>query len=469
MFKKSLIALALTTASAGALAAADITATTETEISIEGSASLAAITAANVTVDLGAEYTVGDIITFTFSGGDVDTSTAPANYTTNAANPGSVTVGLLNTSDDTLTYRVTEIVAGATTIGETVVLAGLEFDRDAVVAAGTVTVTYAAETDSGVSIDSGTTSSADLFTATNQFSLDRSADADFDATIDVEEQRMQFDDGTVVDLFEVTLESDTALTFPVALVDTTVDLTVNGNFNYLDSDADTAGVQLAANSSIALTGAATGDGAGTIAADGMSVSWTGLTMVSPDTFTVTITSDGAAADNMSDDVIPTQGFTADITIDYDDFGDAEGGGGTQAAGSFEAANGLDIGEWDLNGSVVEVPYLPLGPNTQAFLRHTNDGSQTGDITLRYMVEGEHTSYQDGGTLVSQAAPGLTNLLTSIEAALLADGFDRAASGFKVALEITTNVPADDVKVTVGAKFTNQVDTDRLSIGVIGSN
>ena len=469
MFKKSLIALALTTVSAGALAAADITATVETEISIEGSASLAAITAADVTVDLGAEYTVGDILTFTFSGGDVDTATAPANYTTNAANPGSVTIGLLNTSANTLTYRVTEIVAGATTIGETVVLTGLEFDRDAVVDAGTVAVTYAAETDSGVAIDSGSTSSADLFTATSQFSLDRSADDDFDATIDVEQQRLQFDDGDVIDAIDITIESDTGLTFPVAILDTTVDLTINGNFNYLDDDADTAGVQLPGAASITLAGAATGNGAGTIAADGLSVSWTGLTIAAlTDTLTVTIDSEGAVAAT-ADAVIPTQSFTADITVDYDDFGDVEAGGGTQGAGSVDAASGLDVGEWDLNGSVVEVPYMPMGPNTQPFLRHTNDGSQTGDITLRYMVEGEHTSYQDGGTLVSQAAPGVTNLLTEIEAALLADGYDRAVEGFKVALEITTNVPADDVKVTTGAKFINQENTDRLSIGIIGSN
>jgi hypothetical protein len=469
MFKKSLIALALTTASVGAFAAADITGTVETEFSLEGSASLAAVTAADLDVDLGAEYSVGDILTFTFSGGDVDTSTAPANYTTNGANAGSVTVGLLNTSADTLTYRVTEVVAGGTTIGETILLTGIEFDRDAVAAAGAVTVTYAAETDSGVSIDSGSTSSTDLFTVTSQFTLDRATDDDFDATIDVEEQRLQFDDNDVIDVVDITIESDTALTFAVDILDTTVDLTLNGNFNYLDDDADTAGVQLPGAASINLTGAATGNGAGTIAADGMSVSWTGLTIAAvTDTLTVTIDSEGAVA-AYADEVIPVQSFTADITVDYDDFGDAEGGGGTQAAGSVDAASELAVGMWDLNGSVVEVPYMPMGPITQPFLRHTNDGSQTGDITLRYMVEGEHTSYQDGGTLVSQAAPGVTNLLSEINAALVADGFDASASGFKVALEITTNVPADDVKVTAGAKFTNQENTDRLSIGVIGSN
>ena len=133
-----------------------------------------------------------------------------------------------------------------------------------------------------------------------------------------------------------------------------------------------------------------------------------------------------------------------------------------------AASGSALGEWELNGSVVEVPFLPFGPVTQPILRHTNVGAQTGDITLRYMVEGEHTSFQDGGTLVSQATPGVRNLLSEVTAALLADGYDATMSGFKVALEITTNVPADDVKVTAAAKFTTS-DSDRLSIGVISSN
>jgi len=461
MFKKSLVALALITASGGAFAAADITGTAETEISIEGSASLDAVTAADIDVELGAEYTVGDILTFTFSGGDVDTDTAPANYVTNAANAGSVTIGLLNTAENVLTYRVTEIVAGATTIGETILLADIEFDRDAVVADGGVTVTYAAKTAADDAIDSGDNSEADLFSTTAQFVTE--VTTAFDATIDVEESRLQFDDNDVVDTLVIDIDTDAALTFAVAAADVLVDVVVTGDFSYLDTDPGTDGIQLHANASVELTGSVSADGSAALTAT--TATWEDIDVTAADTLTITVDATGAVA-NKSTNVIPEQTFSVDLDINYDDFGDVEGGGGTQGSDT-ESVND-DAGEWDLNGSVVEIPFMPFGPVTQPIIYHTNNGAQTGDVTMRYMVQGDHTSYQSTGILVSQAEPGVRNLLSEVTAALLAEGYDATTTGFKVALELTTNVPANDVKVTAAAKFTTS-DSDRLSIGVMSSN
>jgi hypothetical protein len=454
MFKKSLVALALVTASTGAFAAADIKTGSEAnaiDFSIEGSASKAEILAGDVEVVLGAEYSIGDILTFTFVGGDLDVATAPSTFTTSTGN-AAVTIGLLSSTTGSLTYRITEIdtTGGVTTVAEEIVLTGLEFDRDSVVAGSSVVVTYAAETSTGVTIDaSATTSSATIITASNQFSIAASP-TEFDAVVDVEAQRLTFEAAATADAASFTTVNDGALTYPATAV--TMDIVLNGNFSFLDEDANTAGIQI--------TG-------GTIVPAPTTITDTEITWdaVAVGAHAITI----ETANKPAGTVIPTQDYTFDVVADYTDHGTAEVAGTAAAAGMTTVASGSDLGEWVLNGSVVEVPYLPMGPNTQPFLRHTNDGSQTGDITLRYMVEGVHTAYTDSVTLVEQAAPGVRNLLSEIEAALLADGYDRSAAGFKVALEITSNVPADDVKVTVGAKFSNQENTDRLSIGVIESN
>ena len=124
-----------------------------------------------------------------------------------------------------------------------------------------------------------------------------------------------------------------------------------------------------------------------------------------------------------------------------------------------------VGEWTLNGSVVEVPYIPFGENTQPIIRHTNTGSQTGDISVRYMVEEGNGLMQDNnwkplGVLVEDAKPGVRNLLTVVRDALEAE---LGQNKFKVALEITTNVPGDDVTVFAAAKV-NAEGQDRLTIG-----
>lgn len=448
MFKKSLVALALVTASTGAFAAADIKTASEAaaiEFSIEGSASKSEVLAGDVTVVLGAEYSIGDILTFTFVGGDVDTDTALSTYTTSTG-AAAVTIGLLNSSSSSLTYRVTEIdtVLAVTTIDEEIVLAGLEFDRDSVVASGKVVVTYAAETSTAVSIDSGTKSSATIIEATNQFTLDTVVK--LNAVIDVEAQRLTFTGAAETDTGSVTTLSDGALTYPATAI--TFDHVLTGDFTFLDTDLDTAGIQLA----------------------------TSVTPV-PDTVTATTMTfediaTGASpividTDEVDDTVIPTQGFTLSVTAKYTDHGTAEAAG-TATDDATSVVNGaLALGEWTLNGSVVNVPYLPFGPATQPIIRHTNIGSQTGDISLRYMVEGVDTAFVDAGVIVTQATPGVRNLLSIVSDALKADGYDASVAGFKVALEVTSNVPANDVTVFAAAKVTSS-DSDRLTVGAFSN-
>lgn len=455
MFKKSLVALALITASTGAFAAADLKTGSEAnaiDFSIQGSASKAEILAGDVEVILGAEYSIGDILTFNFIGGELDEATAPSTVTTGTG-AAAVTIGLLSSTDSSLTYRVTEIdtTLAVTTVGEVVILSGLEFDRDSVVAGKKVIATYAAETSTGITIDAGVKSIATIIEASNQYSLDRvtGPDADFDAIIDVEANRLTFTAAATADDADVTVVDEVGtLTYPATAP--TFDLTVYGDFAFLDEDKDTAVMDVTS-----VTPAPT------------SITATMMVFENIGAGTYNVDIDTAVVNAVEDTIIPEIDFTADVDVAYTDHGTAEIAGTAAAAGTAVVAAGADIGEWVLNGSVIDVPYIPFGPNTQPIIRHTNIGAQTGDVSMRYMVEGEHTAYQSSGIIVTQATPGVRNLLSLVTDALAADGYDASVSGFKVALEITTNVPAADVTVYAAAKVTTS-DSDRLTIGAFSN-
>ena len=153
-------------------------------------------------------------------------------------------------------------------------------------------------------------------------------------------------------------------------------------------------------------------------------------------------------------VIAEQSFTFASTVADD----------STTAVDMVATTATGAGSWTLNGSVIEVPYLPFGPNTQPILRHTNTGSVTGDVTVRYMVEGVHTEgWESLDLTIADVTPGVRNILDDVTDALKAKGYDREAGGFKVALEIVTNVPDGKAWVYAAARV-DAANQDRLTVG-----
>jgi hypothetical protein len=126
-----------------------------------------------------------------------------------------------------------------------------------------------------------------------------------------------------------------------------------------------------------------------------------------------------------------------------------------------------IGEWTLNGSVVTIPYMPFGPNTKAILRHTSTSTQVGDITVRYILEDLDPANGDNwvsvGEVETDVANGVLNITSQVMDAIIADaGVEKG----KVAIEITTNVPAEDVTVYAAYNVKNSAD-DRGFVGTFG--
>jgi hypothetical protein len=157
--------------------------------------------------------------------------------------------------------------------------------------------------------------------------------------------------------------------------------------------------------------------------------------------------------------IKAQDFTLDIEV-------AETG---ETVKMDAAKVALNAGEWKLNGSVVTIPYMPFGENTKVIMRHTSTSAQIGDITVRYMLEDMDAS--DGndwisvGVVESAVANGVLNITSQVMDAILADA--NVTQG-KVAIEITTNVPSEDVTVYAAYNVKNSAD-DRGFVGTFGEH
>jgi hypothetical protein len=262
MLKKSLVALAIASV-AGMASAAEIT-TEQVLVSQQGAvgntAGLAIGGAASASFDvkLGAEYTAGDIITITLNGAEFHKNTKTAATVENTT--GTVMqLGLMNQTANTLTYRVTSVVEGKMTSEATLSIDDLLVDVDTILESNSVSVVYAAETSTGITLDDAATNTAKLFQVKSQFAT---AIAPFDAIIDVNEQRMKFvpkdeivDEGitantestdtmsvTAVDLEGTVIPGSTSDTYAFELAATTPkqDVVVYGNFAFLDVDG-TAG------------------------------------------------------------------------------------------------------------------------------------------------------------------------------------------------------------------------------------
>jgi hypothetical protein len=453
MLKKSLVALAIASV-AGAASAADIQTNTSTlVVSQEGNALHTVIAAQDVKVALDAEYSVGDIVTFTFTGAEVNTATAPNSISVTPDDTHAtiklygMTLGRLSASATEVVYRVTELsqeglTTGAgislSTIGQVITLTGLEFKADTF--AGKAQVAYSAQTATGQELDKGEKNSTVLFDGKQQFTAD--VTTKFDAIIDVNEQRLQFTSGDVTDSATTTLEDHntgwTGALNVATLAETTH--TFYGDFAFLDTDADTDGIQVKA-------GAVTATPAATslkVNADSIVLSYNSAVKVA----TLALDLEGENA-GYADEAIATQDFTATVAAKYT----ANGKDATK-----DIAKGVDAGEWKLNGAVVHVPFMPFRDGYSPIVNVSNTSNQDGDIEVLVYAQNDAewvkpVSY----TLPVQAkAEAQTNITKALR--------DSGIEG-DVAFDIIVNAPKADIEVS--ALYYN--NGDRAVINTVKQN
>lgn len=449
MFKKSLLATALIAAAFNSSAATNTIAATT--ISQEGSAGAASITMTNNVVTLAAEYTVGDTVTFTISGAEIDVAASTPSLVAALGGGDTATTGLLSTTANSVTFRITAQTDGAANgviyTGGTFTLSGVELKTSTVLdATGKITSTYSAATSTGLAIDSATTNAATAATVVAQFST--SVTKALNAVIDVSNDRQQFtagNDTVTTDVFTLTPAEAAATVNDAAYTGATH--VIYGDFSWMETDGD-AGIdagELAA--AFAATGGADTytsviDSAGTMIT--VTVADAGGNTVEAMTGTFTNLGVNLTTPNAT---LPTQTLTYDSTIKYTTAAPMS------AAASKAVDTGSALGSWTLNGSSDDIAFLPFGSEYAQSITVTNSGKTGGAITVDLTAGG--TTYTK--TLTAMAdAESVTNI--SLEVAAFA-----AESGItgNARVKVVVNAPDTNNEIQVKGVYFHKATADRV--------
>jgi hypothetical protein len=464
MLKKVLISAAVASALASGAAFAKVTigAGADVTVSAQGAASVEAMTPPAVSITLGAEYKVDDLIEVGYSVPFTADSSVPASISVDLCDSGvedgTMTLGFLETSEMAATYRVTEInyaaLACETTIGGELTFGGgtVELDMAAILAAGNVDVTYEARIDGGAfTLDGGAQTKKGqmggtyLISVIDEYSL--GTVTKFDGVIDVQaaESRTVFTDGGSTDSASVTVKKTAADEFGATAESVVV--TFAGDFSFAAGVADFAAnagvVALSADKqSVTITDAAAALGDGT------------------ETYALTFT-------NNADNVMSPADYTVAVAVTYEE-ADADSTEGTVSFGPVSA------GEFTLNGSSTRFPsYLHGYPNVGNAVWVNNSGAQAGDITIEGydksgvmfgpMVVGtsDATSITsisgaiDKGLRVMGVAPGRIDLTVTINAPdsdIVIDAYFNVGGSDRVRYDDDTDASAADVQAILDAMF-----------------
>lgn len=433
MFKKSLLAAAISVVAinAGAASLAGSTA----NIALMGQEFIAneatGVALDTPIVTLGAQYSVGDIIKVQLSGASFDTvNSAPAAAFAAGTSGATMTLGLLSTSATEATFRVTVATGDHSNNGDaTITFSALKMTTASASVAGAVTAVYSAETSTGVAIDTATTNTKVIQKGVTQYLAKFAATTDLlDAEIKVGALRANFGTAVYTDAVSVTFTdyaplANEAWIGGLALqgaAPSATSSTLNGDFNFLDTNGDSAITALdAIFPAFVAVGTAT---AITPAANLQSITYAG-----PTAFTasgLTITAGNAAGDT----VITDQSFTVDTSITY----------APKTGGSVIATASMAAGAWGLDGANQDIAFLPFGSDYAQSITVSNDGTVSGAITVTIISEGN--SYSETLTSVATAKT-VTNISAEVAALAAASGVTGDAH-----INVIVNAPAGNIDV-----------------------
>jgi hypothetical protein len=472
-----------------------LTSATSAKYSAEGAAANGVTIDATLASGIGG-FTVEDTVVFTVTGGTVDEdATLAANASLSGVGGLNVSAGadahsqftLLGVVGNTILFTVDTNSqvngADAAIARELVRLENVVVVPDE----GVTEISVSAYTQNTANVKYDTTDAEKLVNIAKQYSA--TVHVKGDGVVDVQKERLQFATNSDDSSNTWNDEANEAVlndTFVVKVTENTVvgnltpvegTIKIEGNFSwiadYAGEDGELSATEIENAFSYDSYDSLTNGEKTVGAADDSLIA--GETTLSEDYKTLTFKVDVGADDDVDayhEVVFNTKGFDAEakVTLAETTFTgsiDFDSNTATKAT-DLNVVTDAVVAEWTLNGSVVNVPYIPFGPSTQPIIRHTNKGVQTGDISVRYMVEGssgntETNEWKSLGILVEDAKPGVRNILSVIQTALEEE---LGTNKFKVALEITTNVPAEDVTIYAAAKVDVE-GQDRLTIGAFG--
>jgi len=425
MFKKTLVALALT-GFVGSAAAATIpqTAVNYSEEGMTAQTEFPISDMGNVVALAGIAngYQVGDKVVFTFPNDVFDISTTASIGESQddgaAGTAPDLTFGNpVYSGGNSVSFTITA-VAEPLLVADKLTLSGVVLEKANLLAGGEVKVDF--KVISSVNSTDYEAKSATIAKVKSQFSV--SVDK-FDAVIDVNDSRKTFVDGadgdTDADLTDALVLTPVTASggFVKAATVVKTAYTVKSDFLFMDTDSDGT-----ADYGITVTGTDTESAKG-FATGFQSYSVTDTT-ATPAAVTFTL----EATDGTT--VIPVSSFTADTVITY-----TAADSTTNVTKSFSAT---DAGQWTLNGASQSIAFLPFGSEYAQSITVTNTSTLAGEITVVLTADGrEYTKV----LTASAAANNVTNI--SLEVAALAD--ESGITG-NAQVQVIVNAPKDSVEV-----------------------
>jgi hypothetical protein len=406
----------------------------------------------NYLVTLGAEYTSGDIISLTYSSPLDGGYTPPATLTCDehvrvhggTASDGELTFGLLSATTTVLNYRVNTVVAGINKDVVSCVLPQVTLDATAAASIASATVTFGAQTASGVDLDTDP-AAVTIATVVDQYAAG-TVDAPFSSTVDVTQGRVLFEDNTSADQMTFTIaqiEADDGgyWTVPVAgaaSVDT------DGVVGSADQATTNSVVNtVTASSGFAFTDTTDADG---ILFDNITLNAEGVTdeALSIDGTVLTYSGTMGTAQDLDlalgaeGGMLPVQTYTISTTVTYD----------TDKTETFAA---ISAGEFDLNATEVTVYSVPFSDGVIRMLWASNGSNVDGTAEATIVHEGVTMGPYDLGTVAADSNESLNAALITA----VADAGDTMPTDGRG--DITFTITSSDTQV-LGSYYK---DGDRL--------
>jgi len=443
IFKKSLVALALTGA---ALSVQAQTITGTTTFSNEG---ITTLTGTSTRLTLGANGTQDVVVTLdkavpqdglirvnfsvpvaALSAFSTDLSSAAI-----ATPSAGVTLAVANYGTDFVVYRVTNV--GGAAIGATLTFDNsLKFISTAVVAAKGVSFTVATETAAGATIESAKTEQ--LVKLKQQSEYEVASANTLAKTIDVATKRTKFT-GSGSATTEATLtitntDNNASVVYDVAYK--SQKFTIEGDFSWVkDTSTTSTGIQ-PADGVIDLTGA-TGCELNSLTATTLKVNCDGT--LGDKAIKLDLAANAASKPDA--DVYPVLNPTSFKLSAVADFSNPNG----LASNEVTPFNAADVGSWKLNGSDVTIPYMVYGTvGGKAYnqvIQLTNNSSIEGAIYVD-IFDGEGKQIAKNSKLtVAAKANSVTNIATEIKALVAAAKYEG-----KVSVRVIAEVPSSTAQI-----------------------
>lgn len=428
MFKKTLIAAAVaTTASFGA--AASTVDVTDTVIGVEYAQGIKTITAQDVDVVLGRDYSAGDIITVTVTGASIVTVDEDDDAIV-LADPNT-SLEFLGFQGNAVRYLVTEDFAEGDA-DASFTLEDLMLDISGAADKATVKVAAAGRVDTvdgPINVDASTPGTAYTFAA----ELSSKVATAFNNVVDVNAQREEFVGGGTQDTLTV---STTLAATDMGVTTTEQTYTVYGDFSYLDADGD--GELGGDDDGSVLIGGSAATVADDFSSATLDVAFAGATA---GTTSVDVVVAGPA-----DTVIPDQSFMVSVDVAYENPAD------TDKELSKTTLDKAAAGSWTLNGAKAHIPLMYVGSNYAQAVTVSNTSTQTGGVDVTVYVGDDAMTFEGVATV---AGEGVTDISAAVQKAIA----DAGISSGVVAFDVVVNTPS--AATTIKALYFTKSDKDRV--------